>query len=56
MRKRPNDYPKTSVRINNALLEWLKDYSKRTNKSMGSIIKEGLEIIRKQDEQRKVQS
>ena len=51
MAKNPNDYARFYFRINDDLLNWLREYSKRTNKSMGGIIKESLENIRKQDEQ-----
>ena len=51
MAKPPNDYTGFYFRISDDLLEWLRDYSKRINKSMGTIIKEYLEAIRQQDEQ-----
>jgi len=49
MARTPKDYTGFYFRINDELLEWLRNYSKRKNKSMGRIIKEHLETIRQQD-------
>ena len=56
MAKNPNDYTRFYFRINDDLLDWLREYSKRKNKSMSRIIKENLETIRKQDKQCEEQS
>jgi len=49
MAKNPNDYTGFYFRISDDLLEWLREYSNRKKKSMGTIIKEHLVKLREEE-------
>ena len=49
MKKKRRDYPKLNLRISDDMLEWLKDYSKRTGRPMSVIIKDHLQQLQRRD-------
>jgi predicted DNA-binding protein len=57
MAKDPNEYPTFTFRISDDLRDWFKEYSQRTGKPMGLMLKEYIEQLKRKDEraQRKTQ-
>ena len=53
MVKKPSDYPRLNIRISEEMHSWLRDYAKRQDKSMSTILKEYLEELKRKDERAK---